>query len=361
LKTAGSRSDGWTCRCGVVVRRAAALWLGVILAVVPVCEVGASWNLSCDVDARYRIANGRSPDANLNLFGASLRRTFADARGDRLVFFALFEAEDDFNEDSMHEIYLQYKGPMGAWNVTAGRFGLPWGLLPGFSARRLLYDTAHDRLLGMDVDSGVMLSGVRGVLDYGLSLTRGYGPENSVDAGSHGIVIGRIGLTPGDTEEYVVGLSVAWGRSVTAHGPEHSVERTVRRGGRGTAAHLVGGHAPGGMSDPDRALHRTLAGLDGTLYLGRWLLRSELAAGRVDERSISACFIAADYALRPALDLNLAVNLVQHGSDTMNEWFAGLSGRLPWCILRGGYRYVEYGRSRHQFTLQVYRLFSFTR
>ncbi len=101
-------------------------------------------------------------EANIHRIGISARKTFADRHGGRLILFGLVEAEDNFDEIMAHEFYGQYKGPMGAWNVTAGRFGLPWGLLPGFSASRLLYDMPHDRLLGMDVDSGVKVSGMVG-------------------------------------------------------------------------------------------------------------------------------------------------------------------------------------------------------
>jgi len=320
-------------------------WAAVLVACIvffAAADCKATLNISADADARARVASGTSPDATLEIFGASVRKTFADDRGDRLILFALFESEKGFetsSDQSLHEIYAQLKGPLGAWNLTVGRFGLPWGLLPGFSARRLLYDTSHMRVLGMEVDSGVKLSGVRGPWDYGVSLTRGYGPRNTVDAGSNGIATGRIGITPGETEEFSLGLSGAWGRSINVHASHH-----------------------GGLDhkDPDRALLRSVVGLDATLYLGRWLIRSEASAGEVDKRSIRTFFVAGDYALHANLDLNLSANLGRHDSENRNEWFAGLTGRLPWFILRGGYRYVGYGDARNQLTLQLYRLFSFT-
>jgi hypothetical protein len=318
----------------------------------PAAECQASWNLSLDADVRGRIASGTDPDATLNLFGAALRKTFADSKGDRLVLFALFESEKEFGEsrdESLHEIYVQYKGPMGLWNITVGRFGLPWGLLPDFSTSRLLYDMPHDRVLGMDVDSGIKISGVQGMVDYGLSYSRGYGPRNTVDAGSHGIAMGRIGITPGETEEFSLGLSGAWGRSINAHGGDHGDSKPLP---------VMPGQ-PVKTRDDDRALQRAVVGLDSTLYLGRWLIRSEVSGGQVDKRAIRAFFAGADYALRSNLDLNLAVNLSRHDSKNMNEWFAGLTCRLPWFIVRGGYRYVGYGEARNQITIQFYRLFSY--
>ena len=299
----------------------------------------AAWNLSADVDARYQWTDWEHSGANLHLLGASVRKTFADEKGDRWIFFGLVEAEDNIDEIMMHELYGQYKGPLGAWNVTAGRFGLPWGLLPGFSASRLLYDMPHDRLLGMDVDSGLKVSGVVGALDYGISVTQGYGPHHTPHDLGHGLVVGRIGFTPGDTDEFSVGVSGAWGRSRMAHDDESTDMADM---------------------DPDRDVLRALGGVDATIYMGRLLGRIELASGRVDHRSLTTAFAGLDYALLPKLDLNLAVNAAWHGSDDEEAWFVGFTGNPPWFTIRGGYQYAGESDARHTVTLQVYRLFSWS-
>lgn len=292
-----------------------------------------------DADGRYRWAEREGHDASLHLLGASVRKTFSDDRGDRFILFGLAEAEDNFSEVMLHEIYGQYKGPLGSWNVTIGRFGLPWGLLPGFSASRLLYDMPDDKLLGMDVDSGIKVSGVIGAFDYGVSVTQGYGPHQTPHDLGHGLGVARIGFTPGDTEEFTMGVSAAWGQSVLDHDAD----------------------GPAQMDhDKDRAVRRALGGLDATMYMGRWLGRMEVSAGRVDHRSITTIFSALDYALLPRLDVNLAVNAAWHGSEYEDAWFVGLTGRPPWFTIRGGYRYAGHSASRHEFTLQLYRLFSFS-
>ncbi len=290
----------------------------------------ASWNVSIDGDARYRFTEREEPEADINIVGASARKTFSDSRGDRFTLFGLVEAEDNFSEVMLHEAYGQYKGPMGAWNVTVGRYTLPWGLLSGFSTSRLLYDMPQDALLGMDVDSGVMVSGVSGAFDYAVSLSQGYGAHYTPDADGHGLGIARIGFVPGYTEEITLGLSAAWGRSVTAH-----------------------------AEDRDMAVSRALAGVDATLYLGRWLARIEVSAGRVDDRAMTAGFAALDYALLPRLDLNLAGNVRWHGSEYEDEWFVGFTGKPPWFTIRGGYTYAPNSASEHEVSFQLYRLFSF--
>jgi len=111
--------------------------------------------------------------------------------------------------------------------------------------------------------------------------------------------------------------------------------------------------------DKDSALQRAVGGLDATLYLGRWLGRVELSAGRVDHRSMTAGFAAMDYALLPRFDLNFAANLVWHGSEFKDEWFAGFTGKPPWFTIRGGYRYAGNSPSHHEVIFQLYRLFSY--
>jgi hypothetical protein len=333
-----------TCRNGIW--RLSAV-LAMVLCLLTLGEVFAAWNLSIDGDARYRLTEWEDHDVNIHIVGASARKTISDEKGDRLTLFGLVEAEDDFSEVMFHEVYGQYKGPMGLWNITAGRFGLPWGLLPGFSTSRLLYDMSHGAVLGMTVDNGVMLSGVTDVVDYGISVTQGYGPRGMPDDLNLSLTTARIGYTPGDTEEFVLGFSGAVGTSRRVHGADPFRDMDMNDMNRD---HNM---------EKDRALHRAVAGLDATFYLGRWLGRAEVSAGRVDHRSMTAGFAALDYALLPRLDMTVAANLVWHGSDFTDEWFAGFTGKPPWFTIRGGYRYAGNSPSRHEVMFQLYRLFSF--
>ncbi|MEZ4550364.1 MAG: hypothetical protein R2874_07785 [Desulfobacterales bacterium] len=80
----------------------------------------------------YLWQDWENSEANVHLIGASVRKTFADGHGDRFIFFGLVEAADNFNEVMAHELYGQYKGPMGAWNVTAGQLTYPGDCCPDF-------------------------------------------------------------------------------------------------------------------------------------------------------------------------------------------------------------------------------------
>lgn len=303
--------------------RRAAVVLGLLLPLA----LDASWNLSADADLRYRLSDWANHEGGVHVLGASARKTFSDSRGDRLTLFALVEAHDNFSEIMPHEWYGVYKGPLGSWNVTLGRFGVPYGLLTGFSSSRLLYDMLHHELLGLDVDNGIMLSGVRGMLDYAVSVTQGYGAHHVPGFPGHGIGIARVGFTLGDAAEILVGVSGAYGRSVRGH-------------------------------HRDSAVDRALGAVDATAYFGRLLCRVEVSTGMVDREFLGAGFAALDYALLRRLDINVAVGGLRHGATTRDFWFTGLTFKPPWFTVRGGYRYAYHNEPHHQVSLQLYRLFS---
>ena len=296
----------------------------LLLLTVPV-GANSSGNISSEIDARLHFREGGEIDAEVHLLGLSLRHTFADRKGDRLALFGLARAEQNFSEVVLHELYARYMGPLGSWNLTLGRFRLPYGLMYSFDAATLLYDTPNELLLGMDSDNGVMLSGIAGPIDYAASFTQGYG-HHTPDFPGHGIAIIRLGIMPGETEEISIGISGAYGKSSTMH-------------------------------DSETVLERALAGADATLYVGRWLTRLELDAGTVGGASILAGFAGLDYALSPRIDLNMAASIVRQYSSTTGTWFAGMTWRSRWITVRGGYQYEDPTYS-HQFTIQAYYLFS---
>ncbi|MBD3315157.1 MAG: hypothetical protein GF344_05175 [Chitinivibrionales bacterium] len=300
------------------------------LAVLLVFPLGlhATLNISADADARYSIADWNHQEAKLHVLGASVRKTFSDNKGDRFTLFGLVEAHDNFSDIMVHEIYGRYKGPLGSWNLTLGRFGLPYGLLTGFSSSRLLYDMPHRALLGYSVDNGLMLSGVVGMWDYGVAVSQGYGPHHVPGFPGHGLGTTRLGVTLGDAGEVTLGVSGAYGRTADAHHEGATVMRAV-------------------------------GGADATLYLGRLLCRMELNGGVVDKRLMATAFAGMDYALLPRLDMNVAVTGIRQGDKTEDAWFAGLTYKQRWFTLRGGYRYAYHKEPHHQVALQIYRLFSF--
>jgi hypothetical protein len=289
-------------------------------------NVNASWNVSADADLRYYLSDWREHDPHVHVLGASVRKTFSDGTGDRLILFGLAEAGHNFSEFMVHELYARLKGPMGAWNITLGRFGLPYGLLTSFSTSRLLYQSITETVLGIDADNGIMVSGTLGAFDYGIAGTQGLGAHGMPQFPGHGLVTGRGGITLGDAEEFAFGLSGAYGK--TAHG----------------------GHS-------DIVHERALVGIDATVSLGRTISRVEVSGGVVDRELYAAGFAGVDIAVLPGMDLTIATQLVA-GNEYRDAWFLGLSKRFPWFTMRGGYTYGYFGPVHHKISVQAYRLFS---
>jgi hypothetical protein len=243
--------------------------------------------------------------------------------------FTLLEAEENFHELMVHELYARYKGPLGAWNLTFGRFGLPYGLLYNFSTSRYLYESAYRKTIGIDADNGLMLSGIMGMLDYSLSVTQGLGAHHALEFPGLGLVTARTGFTFGDAEEYSFGVSAVAGKTKTAGHMESPIERMI-------------------------------AGIDATVQTGQFIIRFEGNGGFIDRRHFGAIFTNVDYALLPSIDLTAAMQYSQHGSANRDSWFAGLSFKPKWFTLRGGYTYAHFEKPHHSVSFQFYRLFSFT-
>jgi len=295
------------------------------LAVAPAAS--ATGVLTLEGDARAALERGRPAAAELHAVAAGLRHTFADRAGDRVVLYALAEARADLDERMFHELYARYKGPLGAWNVTAGRFRLPFGLLPGFTSERLLFPTLEERTLAFDADNGLMLSGQDGDWEYGLAATQGLGPHRDPEWPGPGLVTARVGLTRGESGEANVGLSVAAGRSREGHAMD--------------------------MDTP-----RRLVALDATLERGRATARLEATAGSLEHRALATAYAGLDFAVRPRWEVNAAGSLVHREGERDGALSLGLGFRPSWLTIRGGYHYAYEGTPRHRLALQLYRLFA---
>jgi hypothetical protein len=173
-----------------------------------------------------------------------------------------------------------------------------------------------------------MVSGTKGMVDYAAAITQGYGPHRAVDFGGNGLGSGRIGFTLGDAEECVVGISGAYGRTVSGH------------------------------SAMDASILRGLAAADATLYLGRSVTRLEIDGGKIGGHGFAAAFCAVDFGLLSRLDLNAAGSFVRYGVTKDDYMFFGLTFKPKLLTIRGGYRYAHHGTPEHEVSLQLYRLFS---
>lgn len=290
-----------------------------------------SYELSAELDGRYGLHNWRTNSVALDAVAGSARLTIPDVAGDRFVFFALIEAVETFDDVMVHELYARVKGPMGRWNLSMGRFNVPYGLLTSFSSSRYLYETVEDRTVGVEADNGVHVSGVLGRVDYALAGTQGLGHHRAPEFPGHGLASGRVGLTLGEYDQVRVGFSAAHGYTEYVHHKGHVVRRSV-------------------------------GGIDATIEPGRLTMRGEISAGRVDWKPMLSGFAVADFALHRLLELTVAGSGWSNGDDSEAQVFAGAAFKHRWITIRGGYEYaLEHEGEHHMVSLQLYRRFTLAR
>jgi hypothetical protein len=301
----------------------------VVLLSAGLFPVIGALNLSVDADARYRLSEWEKQELSLEHFGVLARQTFSDGRGDRFILSGLFEAENNFKELSLHELWARYKGPLNKWSVTAGRFTLPFGLLYSFDASRLIYEPQWSVTIGVDVDNGLMLSGVINRFDYSLAITQGYGHHHVPQFPGYGLGTARLGIALGETDEFNIGISGAFGK---------------------TAMH----------ENREMAITRGAGAIDATIYAGQFLLRTEIVSGKIEMHSFVSFLSSIDYALCQNIDITAGGAAYQKNSLWDNRFFTTITFKPPWLTIRGGYEYAYHRESKHNVTFQLYRLFSFT-
>lgn len=297
----------------------------------------ASWMISADADLRYRASLPREHWGGVEALGLSVRKTIADQQGDRWILFGMGEVMNNFSMLMLHEGYVRLKGPLGAWNISAGRMLLPFGLLYNYSADRMIFNTLEQSSLGMSADNGLQFSGVLPSFDYSVSLTQGYGAGEITGIGK-GLLTSRLGFQVGEYDDGSVGFSLAAG--YTSHNASDHHDHHSHHGGE------------------EEFITRYVGSVDLTYYLGQMVIRSEFSGGSIDNQMFAGAFALADYALSSRTDLTLAANISRTGETYEDTWFGGLSFRSAWFTFRSGYSYSHFKEKKHEITIQLYRLFS---
>ncbi|HPQ42004.1 MAG TPA: hypothetical protein PLV45_16670 [bacterium] len=351
MKTAGLHAESRVVQTGRTVR-AVFLMLCICVTAVP-GPAAASGLFSLEGDARAHWTEREDPAAELDVIAVSIRKTLADRTGDRWMLSAMLEFQDDLSEVMLHEAYVRFKGPMGKWNITTGRFQLPFGLLSSYSTNRQLYDGLTDATAGLHADGGILVSGVLGDLDYGLALTQGRGVHDDPDLHGLDLVSGRAGWTFGDFGDIAAGVSLLIGTSPAGHGPSgtHSNDFSGSETGEHSDTHE---NMPG-----DTRLDRWIVGLDATVYAGLWLTRWEFQTGEIGSDAFAGGFIMAEYPVLPRLDLTGSLRVTHIDRETTANLYLGFSHSSPWFTIRGGYTYDRFKTDySHGVGIQLYRLVS---
>ena len=271
------------------------------------------------------LAQHRSWDSenrtNLQKAGLGIRRIIQDSSGDRLLLFMRLEAEDNFKENHVEQLYAKYKGPMGKWNITLGRMNVPFGLITEYDTEWQVIKTLERQTIGFRNDDGVKLSGFKGPFDYELLIGQGEGIEDDEDSRGMG-TFRTVYRWMGDNE-LSVGMSLLYNRT--------------------------------------RPETRKLAGIDLIAYRGLMVFRSELVAGKGGQGDILSLFTGMDYSLFPAIDLNLGYSYFRE-EEKESVITLGASWNSPYwgLVFRAGTRYHinDFSEDGHEILIQVYRRFS---
>lgn len=295
-------------------------------------EVSATLTFGADVDARYQLTNYEDGELMVKGLGSSLRKVFADDKGDRLVLFAFVDLMDNFHETTVEQAYAQYKGPMGRWNVTVGRYIVPFGLLTSYLSERLLIKTLEHKTIGERYDSGLQVSGVLGDFDYALSVSGGTGTNKWLDFDKSPAGTFRIGYQGADFED-------------------------LRGGVSGFIGSVLPDMAHGGT---DSTMNKQLLALDLTKYSGPMVVRAEITTGAEEGKFLLGGYLGADYAILPRIDLNLAYT---HMTSTVYDQDAisvGVTYNLfPGFQMRVAQKF-SLKEDENVSAFQIYNMFTYT-
>lgn len=271
------------------------------------------------------------PDSteHLRLEGVFLnvRKVWSDDMGDRWIGVAQVDFDDNFQRIRPYQLYLQYKGPLGKWNIRGGYFLLPFGLQATYDTERLLLQGLERSSLGIRKDGGAMVFGRFGSWDYAASVTDGLSDVRFVDSGANPVLTARLAYVRGDTQ---IGISTLVGRVLL--NPDFGIGSGFQRERR--------------------------AALDVTHFFGPLALRAEIVGGTNDGHPVGGGLILADHALTPKLELNTRYADWSEGGEHHSPGL-GLTYQLRTGLFaRAAYSHQFRERNKHAFSFQLYYEFS---
>lgn len=260
----------------------------------------------------------------------NLRQVLTQGGADRWIIVAQGDSGEKFVHPHLYQTYAQLKGPLGRWNVRAGRFIVPFGLLASYDSERMVLNTMEPLSLGLKLDNGIQVSGFTLDFDYAVSVTQGGAAERPV-------LTGRWGHE---------GQDLTWGASILAGRlPETASKETVE--------------LPNGVLLGVPFVDKRRLGLDATFTDGPDLWRGEVVLGTDDRRLVKGAYVEYERSL----DANWSVGANLGGWEgARSRWRVGavVSYRVgSGATVRAGYvdEHETAGRER-TFVAQLYWEFS---
>ena len=155
--------------------RTVLLGLASVALLMPADAPAQALTVSGGVDLRALFPEGYERALVLQGLFLNARRVFRDDLGDRWIVVAQGDADSNFTEVRPYQLYLQYKGPLGRWNVRAGHYVVPFGLLAEYDTERFVLDAVEEENIGLKLDTGIEALGYAGAWDWATSVSAGAG------------------------------------------------------------------------------------------------------------------------------------------------------------------------------------------
>ena len=300
-----------------------------VLVVLAENAYSQGFQVSGGLDARYaRPEDGERYKPRLEGAFLNIRKVWADALGDRWIGVAQADFDDNLRRIRPYQVYVQYKGPLGKWNVRAGHFLLPFGLLATYDTERLILQGLEGMSLGIRKDTGAGVIGRFGAWDYALTVTTGLGDTHVVDKRANPVLTGRIAYVRQDLQ---LGISVLRGDLLLGH--------------------------DGGALSGNRVRERRIS-VDVTKSVRALNLRLEGIAGTDDGRTVGGGILLADYALTPNLEVNArAASWSGHGNVRSADLGLTYQAR-PGLYFRAAKTYQSEGTFNNGYAVQIYYEFT---
>lgn len=305
----------------------------VLAALMATPFTGAAQGLTLsgglDLRAGLEVAPRAEGRSGLSSAFFNLRKVFADAEADRFFLVAQVDVEEEVAETHLYNVYGQYKGGLGRWNVRVGRYLVPFGLHAYFDTERLLLAAHEAEALGVKLDEGAEVFGFSGSFDYAFSVTSG------LDGATP---IARLGW---QGEDLRFGVSYLRGRL-----PSFADRETV----------LSDELLPGA-----RLIFKHRVAIDYEHTIGPLTVRAEPIAGTDAGELAWGGYLEASYALSPDWELSAnAAHLDSGLTGTRYRAGASLGFRLlPAVFLRAAFVHRDdFGTRESLFLAQLYADFS---
>jgi hypothetical protein len=254
----------------------------------------------------------------------TMKKILSDEKGDWLHLFLKLEAEDNFQENNVDQLYAKYKGPMGRWNIALGRSLIPFGLLTEYDSEMLILETQEEKTIGYRNDDGIKLSGFWKSMDYALLASSGKWMKNDHKYNKDKIISLKTSFKGYDLEDPKFGFSFFSGQL--------------------------------------KGVQKNLFAVDVIKHHGLLVNRTEFVFGKHGRDDIHSLFSGIDYSIFPSVDLNIVYSHFKSDYEE-NAAFLGITYHSPFygLVFRAGNKYHfknERGENKNEVFIQIYKSYS---